>query len=162
MINYYRGPYKGRDEQGGKRVDQLLTFIQDKWLTILIVLIAIIVIFKIMKSIVKWLLILALVAGIVIYGSSYIGEIKEIGTKIVDYSKEEAIKAFIGDSSDSSYETTDDGGYVITKGSFSLQGVKGSKDVVLIYKGQSINIKLDDALDKIVEAAQAERLEQTE
>jgi hypothetical protein len=139
---------------GRKLMDQLLAFVQDRWLMILIVVIAIILIFKIMKSIVKWLFILALIAAIIIYGSNYSGEIKEIGSKIVDYSKEEAIKAFIGDSSDSSYVTTEDGGYTVTKGSFSLQGTKGSKDVILTYKGQSINLKLDDTLDAIVAAAE--------
>ncbi len=78
---------QGQVVNRGMCMDQLITFIQDKWFVILIVIVAIVVIFKIMKSIVKWLLILALVAVIVIYGSSYIGGRKEIGSKIGDYSK---------------------------------------------------------------------------
>jgi|DewCreStandDraft_2_1066082.scaffolds.fasta_scaffold12809_3 hypothetical protein len=53
-------------------MEQLIDFIQDRWLIIVLALIGIIIIVKLVRSIVKWLFIIAIVAALFIYGSSYI------------------------------------------------------------------------------------------
>lgn len=134
-------------------LDQLMAFVQDRWFIIVVVIIAILIIVKVMKSVIKWLFILALAAAILIYGSNYTGEIKDIGAKIAEYTKEEAVKAFMGEAENAIYEVTEDGGYIVTSGSFTLEGKGGSSEAVLSFKGQSITIQLDDVLRAFIEGA---------
>ncbi len=53
-------------------MEQLIDFIQDRWLIILIAFVGIFIIIKIAKSMIKWLFIIAIVAALIIYGSNYI------------------------------------------------------------------------------------------
>jgi len=139
--------------------DQLITFVQDRWMIVAVVIIAIIIIIKVVKSIMKWLLIIGLAAAILIYGSNYSGEItdniKEIGAKIANYTKDEAIKAMLGEGESAHYESKADGGFVVTTGGFTLEGAAGSQEAVLSYKGQSITLQLDDTLRAFVDGAKS-------
>lgn len=53
-------------------MEQFIDFIQDRWLIIVIALVGIIIAVKLVKSIIKWLIIIAIVAALIIYGSNYI------------------------------------------------------------------------------------------
>jgi uncharacterized membrane protein YjjB (DUF3815 family) len=53
-------------------MDQLIDFIQDRWLLIVIALIGIVIVVKVIKSVLKWVIIIAIVAALIIYGSNYI------------------------------------------------------------------------------------------
>jgi hypothetical protein len=53
-------------------MDQLIDFVQDKWLLIIVALIGIMIVVKLVKSVLKWLIIIAIVAALIIYGSNYI------------------------------------------------------------------------------------------
>jgi hypothetical protein len=53
-------------------MEQLLDFIQDRWLIIVVALIGIVIIVKLVRSVIKWLIIIAIVAALIIYGSNYI------------------------------------------------------------------------------------------
>lgn len=141
-------------------MEQLTAFLQDKWIIIALVVIAILIIVKVIKSVMKWLLIVLLAAGVIIYGTTYSpGEIKdgikEVGSKIADYTKNEAVEALIGQSASAKYEAKEDGGYVVSAGKFKLEGTAGSNEATLSYMGQSFTIKLDDALNAFIEGAKA-------
>jgi hypothetical protein len=56
-------------------MDLLIDFIQDRWLLIVIALVGIVIIVKLIKSVLKWLIIIAIVAALIIYGSNYIPSI---------------------------------------------------------------------------------------
>ena len=56
-------------------MEQYIDFIQDRWLLIIVALIGIVIIGKIIKSVLKWLIIIAIVAALIIYGSNYIPSI---------------------------------------------------------------------------------------
>ncbi len=53
-------------------MEQFIDFTQDRWLFILVAIIGIFIVFKIVKSMIKWLLVIAIVAVLIIYGSNYI------------------------------------------------------------------------------------------
>lgn len=56
-------------------MEQYIDFIQDRWLLIIVALIGIVIVGKIIKSVLKWLIIIAIVAALIIYGSNYIPSI---------------------------------------------------------------------------------------
>ncbi|HEY0829402.1 MAG TPA: hypothetical protein VGE40_14980 [Bacilli bacterium] len=56
-------------------MDQLWTFIQDNWVVVTVVLIALFLIVKIVKKVVKWVFVIVILAALFIYGSSYISNL---------------------------------------------------------------------------------------
>ena len=56
-------------------MDQLLTFIKDNWVLVAVVLVALFLIIKIVKKVVKWVFVIIILAALLIYGSSYMGNL---------------------------------------------------------------------------------------
>lgn len=53
-------------------MEQIWTFIQANWVVVAVVLIALFLIIKIVKKVVKWVFVIVILAALFIYGSSYI------------------------------------------------------------------------------------------
>src|SRR5690554_1800909 len=134
-------------------MEQWLTFVEDRWVFIVIALIVLFIVMKIVHSAVKWLIVLAIVAGIWFYGSNYTEQIKDIGSQLMDFTKAEAVEALIGESMDAQYEGQADGTYTITTKNFLVEGEQSSDEAKITFKGQTFTIKLTDTLNKFIEAA---------
>ena len=141
-------------------MDQLIAFAQEQWIVVVIAVILILIIMKVIKSVIKWLIILGLAAAVIIYGTQYTPDeikdnIMEVGSKIVEFTKENAVKALLSDSSPVTYESAEGGRFVITAGSFTLEGLEGSSEATLSYLGQSITVELNDELKQYIENAKS-------
>lgn len=136
-------------------MDQLIAFAQDRWLLLIVAVIAIIIIIKVIKSLVKWFIILIIAAAVIVYGANYAGDIKEIGAKLAEYTKDEAVKALLGEGAEAVYTSGSNGAYTVETERFRLEGNSGSDEAKLVYMGQSITIKLDGALKSFVDNARA-------
>ena len=139
-------------------MDQLTAFLQENWLVSVGVLVVIMIVIKVVKSVIKWLVIAGLAAAILIYGFNYTPEdIKEVGSKIVDaidLSKDKAAAIILANSTNASFETTEDG-FKVTTEKFKLEGKTGSNEAAFTYMGQTINIALDEALLSYIENIKA-------
>lgn len=136
-------------------MDQFIAFAQDRWLLLVVAVVAIIIIIKVIKSLVKWLIIVVIAAAVIVYGANYAGDIQEIGAKLAEYTKDEAVKALLGEAEDATYTASADGSYTVETSRFKLEGSAGSDEAKLVYMGQSITIKLDGALRSFVDSARA-------
>lgn len=136
-------------------MDQLIAFVQDRWLLLVVAVVAIIIIIKVIKSLVKWFIILVIAAAVIVYGANYAGDIQEIGAKLAEFTKDEAVKALLGEAGDATYTAGAGGVYTVETSNFRLEGSTGSDEVKLVYMGQSITIKLDGALRSFVDDARA-------
>jgi len=138
-------------------MDSLTAFLQEHWLIIAAVIVVILIIVKVVKSVVKWLVILAMAAAVLIYGFNYTPEeIKEVGSKlvdVVDLSKDKAVSMIMNDSADAKFEATEDGGFVVSTEKFKLEGKTGSNEATFTYLGQSITLQLDESLKAFIEKA---------
>ncbi|MDF2671590.1 MAG: hypothetical protein K0R67_3896 [Paenibacillus sp.] len=140
-------------------MDQLTTFVQDRWLVIVVAIVVLFLVIKIVKTVVKWVIVLIIVAGLFYYGASYTDELKEIGSQAiatakdaVASAKEEALKALGG--KDAKYKANADGSYTVTSGQVKLEGKPGASEVsVSIAGAPSFNIALDDAVKALIEAS---------
>ena len=136
-------------------MDQLLAFVQEHWLVIAAVLIVILIVVKVIKSMIKWLIIVVLAAAVLIYGFNYTPEeIKEAGSRLIEaaeLSKDKAISLIMGDSEEATYETKDDGTFVVTTNRFTIEGRADSQEVTFKYLGQSITLELDDRLKEFID-----------
>ncbi|TMV47356.1 hypothetical protein FE783_22420 [Paenibacillus mesophilus] len=139
-------------------MDQLTAFLQDRWLVVVIAIIALFVVIKIVKTVLKWILVLAIVAGLIYYGSTYTDQLKDIGENVAATAmeavadlKEKALQGLAG--KDAKYKDNGDGTYTITSGSIRLDGKNGSDKVKITIAGVSAEFSLDEALKKAIETA---------
>lgn len=139
-------------------MDQLMTFMQDRWLVVIAALVLLVIVVKIVKTVVKWVLVLAIIGGLVYYGASYTDKLKELGDSVVTAAKEAGSdlkeKAVLGlAGKDATFKDNGDGTYTVTSGNIRLDGKAGSDKVKITIAGVSAEFSLDDALKKAIEAA---------
>jgi len=137
-------------------IDTWLTFAQDNWIVIVIAIAAILIVMKVVKTVLKWVLVAAIVIGIVTYGGLTIDDIKEVGTKVSEEAKDQAIKAMAGEASDATYTLNADGSYTITTKNLELNGVPNSGEVSVKLKGISLGTwKMEGEVRDFVSKARA-------
>ncbi|TVX98730.1 hypothetical protein [Cohnella terricola] len=137
-------------------IDTWLTFAQDNWIVIVVAIAAILIVMKVVKTVLKWVLVAAIVIGIVTYGGLTIDDIKEVGTKVSEEAKDQAIKAMAGEASDATYTMNADGSYTITTKNLELNGVPNSGEVSVKLKGISLGTwKMEGEVRDFVSKARA-------
>lgn len=52
-------------------MDQLLLFLQERWLIVLIAIVVLFIVIRIARTVMKWFIVLAIIAAILIYGFNY-------------------------------------------------------------------------------------------
>lgn len=159
MVNNHHEVYPNADREANQWravMEQLIAFARDNWWVILLAVVIAVVLIKIVKSVVKWLLVLAVAVAVLIYGFNYTpDEIKEAGSKLleaVETTKEKALAAMLGDAEEAVFERTDDG-FRITGSRFTLEGKDGETTVALTYFGQEFTFELNEQIRAFIESA---------
>lgn len=157
MVNNHHEVYPNADGEAiiwRAVMEQWLAFARDNWWMIVLAVVIAIVLIKIVKSVVKWLLVLLVAAAVLIYGFNYTpDEIKEAGTKLleaVETTKEKALEAMLGDAEEAAFEKTEDG-FRITGNRFTLEGTDGGSTVTLTYFGQEFTFELNEQIRSFVD-----------
>ena len=140
--------------------DAWLQFAQDHWVVIAIAIVAIFVVVKAVKTVLKWILVAAILIGIVTYGGYSIDDVKEIGGKVKDEltseAKDQAIKAMAGEASSATYVDNADGSYSIKSTNLELNGVPNSGEVIVKFHGAPLGTwKMEGAVKEFVVQARA-------
>lgn len=139
-------------------MDQLIAFVEERWVILLVVVVALIVITTVVKTVVKWILALAIIAGVLIYGFNYTPEsLKTMGTdisnKIVSDIKSQALKYLTDDAKEAKFESNKDGSFTITSPNLKLEGKAGDKEVKVTILGQTFTMDADAAVQAFIEQA---------
>lgn len=100
-------------------------FLQDRWLLVAGVLIILVVVIKVVKALVKWFIVLAIIAALLIYGSNYVDDFKQLSDQVKAQVMVEV-----------------------------NEGKRGSDEVRITYKGITIPLKLDETVELIIAQAQ--------
>jgi nitrogen regulatory protein PII-like uncharacterized protein len=133
-----------------------LQFAQDHWVIIAAALVAIFIIVKLVKTVLKWVLVAAVIFGIVAYGGYSIDDLKALGTKVETEAKDQAIKAMAGEASQAEYTDNQDGTYSITTPNLEISGVPNTGVVSVKYKGISLGKwKVEGAVRTLIEQSRA-------
>lgn len=140
------------------QVEQLLAFIQERWMVLLIALIVVIIVVSIVKTVVKWVIALVIIVAIVFYAMNYTPEsLKAIGadlsTKVMSDLKAQALKVLTDDAKDAKYEVNKDGSFTITTKNIKLEGKVGEQEVKVTILGQSFSMDMDQAVQAFIEQA---------
>lgn len=131
--------------------EQWLVFIQDRWLFLLIAAVILFLIIKFVQTLLKWLIVVIIVVVVMLYGANYTEDLKEFGSRIVEYSKEEALEIMSGELEDADYEVHSDGTFTITTNNFVMEGAADEDDVRITYRNQTITVKRTDFVERIIE-----------
>lgn len=147
------------------KLETLLPFIQENWWVLVVALIVVLLIVKIVKTVIKWVLILLVVVGLSVFWVNYVPDdvkdsINVVVEDVKDKGKAEAIKA-LTTLSNPTYSVDAEGNYKVSNsdGTISLTGVVGENDAKLAVKGITFNVQLDDALNKVIETAKKQQAE---
>lgn len=140
--------------------ERLQAYVTDEWIYLVIAMIAVIVILKIFKSVVRWLLICAVVAAIAYFAVTYEdGKWVEQGKQWVQdaagQTKEQAISGILNEVRGARYTLNADGTYEVKTTNFTLRGTVGASDAVIVFQDREFPVQLNDALRQLIEQAQA-------
>jgi hypothetical protein len=136
-------------------MEQWLQFAQENWVLLAAALIVIIIVINVLKTVAKWLLIVAIIAGVAYYGFDYTEKLKEVGGQVMDYALQQAFDYMAGDAENAEYTADDDGGFTIRSEHLTIRGKLGSDEVVITFKGQSFTLKINDAIQAYIDRAKA-------
>jgi hypothetical protein len=135
-------------------MEQWISFVRDQWPVIVVAVVVAAVLIKVVKSVLKWLLVILIAAAVLIYGFNHAPEeLAEAGAKLreaVETTKEKAIAAMLGDAGDARFERTEDG-FRIEGERFTLEGKNGETEVTLEYFGQTFTIEMNEQIRAFVE-----------
>ncbi|RKP56128.1 hypothetical protein D7Z26_05620 [Cohnella endophytica] len=144
--------------------DAWIQFAKDHWVTVAIAIVAIIVIVKVVKTVLKWVLVVAILIGIVVYGGYSVDDIQKkvtdelgiIGEKVSSEVKDQAIKAMAGEASEATYVDNADGSYSIKSTNLELTGIPNSGEVNVKFHNASLGKwKMEGAVRDYVVKARA-------
>jgi hypothetical protein len=147
--------------------DAWVQFAQDHWVIVAVAIVAIFVIVKLVKTVLKWVLIAAIIIGIVAYGGYSIDDLGDVGSKVTEEIgvigdkvtaelKDQAIKSMAGEASEATYINNDDGSYSIKSTNLELTGVPNSGEITVKFHGQSLGTwKMEGAVRDYVVKARA-------
>jgi hypothetical protein len=138
-------------------MDQWSSFLQDKWLLIIIAIVVLFLVLKLVKTFVKWVIVLAVIGCIVYYGSHYAGSLGDlkttVGNAVATEAKQQLTKAITGEAKDAKYVKNADGTYTVFTKNISLVGKPGDDLVKVTFMGQSYSVSINSTLQKFIDDA---------
>lgn len=142
-------------------MDQLQSFAQDQWFVIAGAVIVLLLVVKLVKTAIKWAVILALVAGLLVYGANYKDKLASIKDAVVESAtaavadgiKEQAAEAIKNEAKEAKYTANPDGSFTIKSKTIQVDGKPGADTVKVTVAGQSFNMKVVDAVQTFIDAA---------
>lgn len=134
-------------------MDFVMSFLQERWFVIVAAIVVLFIVIKIVKTVVKWIIVLAVLAGLFFYGASYKDQLMDIGTTVTAEVKSQAVKVVAGEMKEAQYKQNADGSFTVTTKSVRLDGKPGSSEVKVTFMNQTFTMKVDDVLNGLIEQA---------
>ena len=143
--------------EGEMALDFLTAFLAERWYIILGALIVLFLVIKIVKTVIKWVIVLAIVAGLFFYGASYKDQLLELGTtvgaKVAAEAKTQAMNAISQEVKEAKYSQNADGSFTIMTKSVKVEGKPGAAEVQVTFMNQTFTVKVDDMVKTFIEQA---------
>lgn len=142
-------------------MEQLQEFVKDQWIIIAGAVIVLLLVVKLVKTAVKWAVILAIVAGLAVYGASYKDKLTNIKDAVVESAaamvtenvKEQAAGAIRNEAKEAKFTSNADGSFTIKTKTVQVDGKPGSDTVKVTIAGQSFDMKVVDAVQAFIDQA---------
>lgn len=134
-------------------MDTLATFLHDRWIIVVIAIIVLFIAVKVLKTVVKWVIVLVIIGAVVFYGANYKDKLGSIGGDLLDGAKSAAVSKMADEVKDAKYESHPDGSFTVTSNNVKLEGKSGSDEVSVTFKGKTVTVKINDLIKAYIEGA---------
>lgn len=128
-------------------MEQWSTFLADRWYVLLIAFLVLVIVVKLVKTVVKWVLILVIAAGVLYYGYNYTDNLekltKTVTAAVSETAKEQALKLMVEEAKDAAYKDNGDGSFTITTKSIRIDGKAGAGEVEVTFLKQTFKVKAE-------------------
>lgn len=134
--------------------EQWISFVQERWWVIIAAVVALLVVINVVKTVVKWVLVVAIVGAVLVYGANYKDELTAMSDQVLAEAKDQALQAIVGQAFNAAYESNDDGTFAVYTESVRVEGKEGSDEVVLFWRGVKIGtFPIDSAIEAFIKEA---------
>ncbi len=149
-------------------MEQWIQFAQDKWYLLIGALVAAWIVMNVVKTLVKWVIVIAIVGGLLFYCVQYQEELQQWGSglanmaseeafaelkaKMNDFTTNEAVELALGEATDATFEMHEDQTFTLGTNHFELIGsmkngeLDSNIEIRLKDQNSGISINLDDYL----------------
>ncbi|OMF28136.1 hypothetical protein BK133_19080 [Paenibacillus sp. FSL H8-0548] len=135
-------------------MDTWTAFFKEHWLVLVIALIVLFIIVRIVKTVLKWAIVAVIVIGLVVYSGYSMDDLKQIGTKVADTVKQEAINAMVGEAKDATFVTNADGTFTVKTRNVELSGKPGDNEVAVSFRGTQLGKwEIDSTIQTVIDQA---------
>lgn len=128
-------------------MEQWSTFLADRWYVLLIAFLVLVFVLKLVKTVVKWVLVLVIAAGVLYYGYNYTDNLdqlaKTVTTAMTDTVKDQALKLMVEEAKDATYTDNGDKTFTIATKSIKVEGQKGADEVKVTFLKQTFTVKAE-------------------
>jgi hypothetical protein len=139
-------------------MDQWVVFLQDKWMLVIGAIVVLFLVMKLVKTFVKWVIVLAVIAFGLYYGSNYAGKLGDlkttVGNVVVGEAKQQLTNAIVGEGKNAEYKKNADGSFTVSTKNIKLEGKPGSDEAKVTFLGQSYQVSINKTIQKFIDEAQ--------
>lgn len=138
-------------------MDQWISFAQDRWYLLVAAIIILFIVIGIVKTVIKWLVVIVVVGALIVYGASYKDKIKDIGTSVVtqvgDEVKDKAISTLTAEAKEAQFKANPDGSFIVSTKSLKVEGKAGTDEVQVTFLGKTFKMSANAAVNAFIEQA---------
>ncbi|MDP5272546.1 hypothetical protein [Chengkuizengella axinellae] len=133
-------------------IESWILFAEEKWYIILAAIIVLFIVIKLVKTLMKWLIVIAVVAVLIYYGSSYSDTLRTAGDQIIDLiTQEDLVDLALDEIKEYVINEAIDGEFIIKNDNVTIQGEEDSKVLTITYGGETYTIEMNDEIKKLLE-----------
>lgn len=137
-------------------MEQWIELVKEHWVVFVLALIALFVVIKVVKTVIKWVLVIAIIGLVVLYSGLTMDDLKSVGSQVIDTVKEEALNVMINEMKDAQYRLNEDGTFTVVSNNIELTGEPGADAVTVTFKGQKVgSLRLDETIQNFIEQAKS-------
>jgi hypothetical protein len=134
--------------------EQWLSFVQEKWWLILAAVVALLIVVNVVKTVLKWVLAVAIIGAVLVYGANYKDELTAMSDHMLAEAKDQAFQVIVGQALHAQYESNADGTYAVFTDSVRVEGKEGSSEVTVFWKGVKIGtFQIDATIEAFLQQA---------
>lgn len=132
-----------------------MEFLKQNWLVIVIALVVLFIVVNLVKTVVKWLLVVLIVGALLVYSGISLEKIGEVVTTVknetVDTVKDEVMNQMVKEAKEAKYTSNGDGTFTVKAPNLELKGKNGSKEVEITYRGMPLGKwDINDTIQKYI------------
>ncbi|WPP42315.1 ATPase [Paenibacillus hunanensis] len=114
-------------------------FFRQNWLIILIALIILFLVINLVKTVIRWLIVIVIILAVFIYSGISLDQIKQTVTSVTDQTvgavRDQALNVMKDEAKDARFIQNADGTYTIKSDNIELNGKPGAGKVSVTFRG---------------------------